>query len=382
MSAATAEQTQDQAQARADEKGAQPEGAAPARQGRGADLASDAACMATSELRRAADEAAGKGEPILVARHLTKEFRLKHAMPFRRGSILHAVTDVSLELRRGETLGVIGESGCGKSTLGRMLTMLHQPTSGTVEYGGRDIFSLRGDDLLAVRRDIQMVFQDPFSSLDPRKTCLEIIEEPLAVHGVLDSRKERQQYVLSLMNEVGLGVQHLNRYPHEFSGGQRQRINVARALALSPRVIVCDEPVSALDVSIQAQVLNLFNRLQQEHDIAYVFISHDLSVIKHVSDRIAIMYLGHLVELCEARGIYENPLHPYTKALLSAIPPESPFEKKERIVLEGEIPSPVGERRGCPLAGRCPYCKPQCRIDVPELREHGQGHKVACFLYE
>jgi oligopeptide transport system ATP-binding protein len=321
-------------------------------------------------------------EPLLKIRHLTKEFQLKSGLPFVKGPVLHAVTDVSLDLYEGETLGVIGESGCGKSTLGRTVTMLHSPTSGTVEFQGRNVFELKGDELTAMRRDIQMVFQDPFSSLDPRMTCGDLIAEPLVVHGIMPDKKKRDAFVLSLMKEVGLDVQHVNRFPHEFSGGQRQRINVARALALSPKVIVCDEPVSALDVSIQAQVLNLFNRLQAEHRIAYLFISHDLAVIKHVSDRIAIMYLGHLVELCDTDQIYQNPLHPYTKALLSAIPPESPFEKRERIELEGEIPSPIGDQVGCPLAGRCPYCTQRCKEELPVLKDVGDRHQVACFLYE
>ena len=233
-----------------------------------------------------------------------------------------------------------------------------------------------------MKKDIQMVFQDPYSSLDPRNTCEDIIAEPLKVHNLITDPKERQERVLELMREVGLDLQHMNRYPHEFSGGQRQRINVARALALKPKIIVCDEPVSALDVSIQAQVLNLFNRLQQQHNLTYIFISHDLGVIKHVSDRIAIMYLGRVVEMCEANQIYENPLHPYTKALLSAIPPESPFEKKERIVLKGEIPSPIGDQIGCPLAGRCPNCMECCTKEIPELHDVGDGHQVACFLYQ
>ena len=308
------------------------------------------------------------GEPTLKIRHLTKEFQLKSGLPFVKGPVLHAVTDVNLDLYEGETLGIIGESGCGKSTLGRTVTMLHKATSGTVEFEGRNIFDLKGKELTELRKDVQMVFQDPFSSLDPRLTCGDLIAEPLIVHGLMPDKKER--------------IQHVNRFPHEFSGGQRQRINVARALALSPKIIVCDEPVSALDVSIQAQVLNLFNRLQREHNIAYIFISHDLSVIKHVSDRIAIMYLGHVVELCAADQIYENPMHPYTKALLSAIPPESPFQKKERIVLHGEIPSPIGDQVGCPLAGRCPYCTDRCKTELPELKDRGDRHQVACFLYE
>ena len=315
-------------------------------------------------------------------RHLTKEFKIKSKRIGAKPQILHALNDVSLDVYEGETLGIIGESGCGKSTLGRTIIQLHKATSGTVEYQGKNLFELKGQDLKTMKKDIQMVFQDPYSSLDPRNTCEDIIAEPLKVHNLITDPKERQERVLELMREVGLDLQHMNRYPHEFSGGQRQRINVARALALKPKIIVCDEPVSALDVSIQAQVLNLFNRLQQQHNLTYIFISHDLGVIKHVSDRIAIMYLGRVVEMCEANQIYENPLHPYTKALLSAIPPESPFEKKERIVLKGEIPSPIGDQIGCPLAGRCPNCMECCTKEIPELHDVGDGHQVACFLYQ
>ena len=320
-------------------------------------------------------------QPIMKIRHLTKEFKIKSKKLGGKPQILHALSDVSLDVYEGETLGIIGESGCGKSTLGRTIVQLHEATSGSVEYQGKDLFSLTGAERIAMKRNIQMVFQDPYSSLDPRNTCENIIAEPLKIHQIITDKKERQDRVLQLMREVGLDIQHMNRYPHEFSGGQRQRINVARALSLSPRVIICDEPVSALDVSIQAQVLNLFNRLQQEHNLTYIFISHDLGVIKHVSDRIAIMYLGRVVELCEASQIYANPLHPYTKALLSAIPPESPFEKKERIVLKGEIPSPIGDQVGCPLAGRCPNCTERCTREIPELKDTGDGHQVACFLY-
>ena len=320
-------------------------------------------------------------QPIMKIRHLTKEFKIKSKKLGGKPQILHALSDVSLDVYEGETLGIIGESGCGKSTLGRTIVQLHQATSGSVEYQGKDLFSLTGAERTAMKRNIQMVFQDPYSSLDPRNTCENIIAEPLKIHQIITDKKERQDRVLQLMREVGLDIQHMNRYPHEFSGGQRQRINVARALSLNPRVIICDEPVSALDVSIQAQVLNLFNRLQREHNLTYIFISHDLGVIKHVSDRIAIMYLGRVVELCAASQIYENPLHPYTKALLSAIPPESPFEKKERIVLKGEIPSPIGEQVGCPLAGRCPNCTERCTREIPELKDTGDGHQVACFLY-
>lgn len=321
-------------------------------------------------------------EPLMKIRHLTKEFKIKSKKIGGKPQILHALNDVSLDVYEGETLGIIGESGCGKSTLGRTIIQLHKATAGEVEYQGRNIFDLKGPELKALKKDIQMVFQDPYSSLDPRNTCEDIIAEPLKVHNIITDPKARQDKVLELMREVGLDIQHMNRYPHEFSGGQRQRINVARALALNPKIIVCDEPVSALDVSIQAQVLNLFNRLQRLHNLTYIFISHDLGVIKHVSDRIAIMYLGRVVELCEASQIYENPLHPYTKALLSAIPPESPFEKKERIVLKGEIPSPIGDQIGCPLAGRCPNCMECCTRETPELKDTGDGHQVACFLYD
>ena len=319
---------------------------------------------------------------IMKVRNLTKEFKIRSRKLGEKPQILHALTDVSVDIYEGETLGVIGESGCGKSTFGKCLVQLHQATHGTVEYQGENILGLKGEALKKIKRDIQMVFQDPFSSLDPRMTAGKLVEEPMIAHKIIKDKKERSKRALELLKTVGRDVQHVHRYPHEFSGGQRQRINIARALALNPKLIVCDEPVSALDVSIQAQVLNLFNQLQKEYKLTYVFISHDLSVIKHISDRIAIMYLGRIVELCDAQGIYENPLHPYTKALLSAIPPESPFEKRERIVLKGEIPSPIGEQKGCPLAGRCPSCMEKCRSQVPQLKDRGDGHQVACFLYE
>lgn len=319
---------------------------------------------------------------MLKVRNLTKEFKIRGKKLGEKPQILHALSDVSVDIYAGETLGVIGESGCGKSTFGKCLVQLHQATSGTVEYEGRNIFALKGEELKNLKRDIQMVFQDPFSSLDPRMTAGKLVEEPMIVHHIVKDKKVRAQRALKLLQTVGLDVQHVHRYPHEFSGGQRQRINIARALSLAPKLVVCDEPVSALDVSIQAQVLNLLNQLQKEYHLTYVFISHDLSVIKHISDRIAIMYLGRIVELCEAETIYKNPLHPYTKALLSAIPPESPFEQKERIVLSGEIPSPIGEQVGCPLAKRCPNCTERCTKEIPQLKEKENGHKVACFLYE
>ncbi|MBF7097464.1 ABC transporter ATP-binding protein [Alkalibacter mobilis] len=319
-------------------------------------------------------------KPILKVEKLNKTFKLRKSKLMEEQKILHALSDVSLEIFEGETMGIIGESGCGKSTFGRCLVRLHDATSGKILFDGAEINEKKGAELKALRRDIQMIFQDPYSSLNPRKTAGNIIEEPLIVHGIGDT-KARKEKVKSLMKEVGLNDQHIHRYPHEFSGGQRQRINVARALALNPKIIVCDEPVSALDVSVQAQVLNLLNSIQRQYNLTMVFISHDLSVIKHVSDRIAIMYLGRIVEICRAEEIYKNPKHPYTQLLLSAIPPETPFEKTKKIELKGEIPSPVGEQVGCPFASRCKHVMDKCRVEIPELIETGDNHRVACFLY-
>ena len=321
-------------------------------------------------------------KPILEIQHLSKDFTIHSPELFQKSQKLHALSDINLCVYEGETLGVIGESGCGKSTLGRCIVGLHQPTSGEIIFDGTDITSIKGGKKKELKRNIQMIFQDPYSSLNPKMTAGKAVEEPLLIHSIEKDAKKREQAALALLKKVGLDIQHAYRYPHEFSGGQRQRISVARALSLNPRIIVCDEPVSALDVSIQAQVLNLFADIQKEFGLTYVFISHDLSVIKHISDRIVIMYLGRVVELCEAGKIYENPLHPYTKSLLSAVPPSSPFEKKERIELKGDIPSPIGEQKGCPLAGRCPYCMERCKKERPELLTVEEGHQVACFLYE
>ena len=325
---------------------------------------------------------AESNEVVLKVEHLTKHYPVKAGVFGHSDKVVHALEDVSFELHRGETFAIVGESGCGKSTTGKCILRLTEPTSGKVILDGEDFAALKGEALTKARQKMKLIFQDPYSSLNPRMTVSDIIAEPIDIAGTYKTKAERDARVEEIMKAVGLDLEFKYRYPHEFSGGQRQRINVARALALSPKIIVCDEPVSALDVSIQAQVLNLFNRLQREHNIAYIFISHDLSVIKHVSDRIAIMYLGHVVELCAADQIYENPMHPYTKALLSAIPPESPFQKKERIVLQGEIPSPIGDQVGCPLAGRCPYCTDRCKTELPELKDRGDRHQVACFLYE
>ncbi|HHZ01779.1 MAG TPA: dipeptide ABC transporter ATP-binding protein [Tissierellia bacterium] len=321
-----------------------------------------------------------ENKPILSINNLSKRFKLRGGKLLEKQQILHALSNVSLDIYEGETLGVIGESGCGKSTLGRCIVQLHKPSSGEIIYKGENILNKTGKELKQLRKDIQIIFQDPYSSLDPRKTAGAAIEEPMIIHN-LYTPKERKEKVLSLMKEVGLDTQHVYRYPHEFSGGQRQRINIARALALDPKIIVCDEPVSALDVSVQAQVLNLLNDLQKKHNLTLIFISHDLSVIKHVSNRVAIMYLGKVVELCDSKEIYTNPKHPYTQALLSAIPPESPFEKKVQIELKGEIPSPIGEQKGCALATRCPYVTERCTKEIPVLRDVADGHQVACFLY-
>ena len=319
---------------------------------------------------------------IMKVDHLCKDFVIHSKQLMEPNKLLHALSDVSFEIYEGETLGVIGESGCGKSTLGRCLVQLHKPTSGTIEYYGKDLSKLAGEEKREARKDVQMVFQDPYSSLDPRKTASYQIEEAMKVHNIGATEKERHMRALEALQEVGMDIQHMERYPHEFSGGQRQRINVARALAISPKLIVCDEPVSALDVSIQAQVINLFKKIQKERNLTYVFISHDLGIVKYISDRIVIMYLGRIVEMYTSHGLYENPMHPYTQALLSAIPPESPFDKKERVVLNGDIPSPIGEMKGCPLAGRCSKCMEKCREQTPQLKDVGDGHMVACFLYE
>lgn len=317
---------------------------------------------------------------ILQIKKLSKNFKLRGSRMFEEPKTLHALSEVSIDIFEGETLGVIGESGCGKSTFGKCIVNLHSASSGEIIYKGENITDKKGKELKKLRKEIQIIFQDPYSSLDPRKSAGDTIVEPMNIHNI-SSGKERMNRVSSLMQEVGLDSQHIYRYPHEFSGGQRQRINIARALALDPQIIVCDEPVSALDVSVQAQVLNLLSDLQKKHNLTLIFISHDLSVIKHVSDRVAIMYLGKIVELCKAEEIYENPKHPYTQALLSAIPPDSPFEKKKQIELSGEIPSPIGEQKGCSLASRCPYVMERCRNEVPELKEISSGHKTACFLY-
>ena len=291
---------------------------------------------------------------------------------------LKAVDDVSFSIHRGETLGLVGESGCGKTTVGRTLLHLYKPTSGQIFFDGKEVKTKK--DLLDYRRKSAMVFQDPYSSLNPRMTVADIIGEPLDVHNMYANKKERTEKILDLMAKVGLNSEHANRYAHEFSGGQRQRIGIARAMAMSPQFVVCDEPVSALDVSIQAQVINMFDELQDQMGLTYLFIAHDLLVVRHISDRIAVMYLGKMVELADANEIYDHPLHPYTKCLMSAVPLPDPQKAREnhRIVLSGDIPSPLNAPSGCPFRTRCPYAKEECSASMPEFKEVQSGHFVAC----
>ncbi len=294
---------------------------------------------------------------------------------------LRAVDGVSLDVMPGETLGLVGESGCGKSTLGRLLLRLEEPTSGRVYFDGQDITELSQTALRPVRRQMQIIFQDPYSSLNPRMTVEAAVAEPLRVHRLVSSKAEAQERVVSLLERVGLRPEHMRRYPHEFSGGQRQRIGIARALAVSPSFIVADEPVSALDVSIQAQIVNLLSDLQEELGLSYLFIAHDLQVVEYVSHRVAVMYFGRIVELATSRQIYESPRHPYTQALLSAAPEANPSSRKKRILLEGDVPSPLAPPTGCAFHPRCPIAqKGLCDREVPELRTLGTGHEAACHL--
>ncbi|WP_028986449.1 ABC transporter ATP-binding protein [Thermicanus aegyptius] len=311
---------------------------------------------------------------------------LKVYFPVRKGFMrridgyVKAVDDVSFALHEGETLGLVGESGCGKSTTGRAILQLIRPTAGEVIYQGKDLTKLSFKGMRPIRRDIQMIFQDPYSSLNSRMTIRNILLEPMKIHGIF-TRKEREERVEYLLEVVGLSGAYANRYPHEFSGGQRQRIGIARALALNPKLIIADEPVSALDVSVQAQVLNLMQELQEKFRLTYIFIAHDLSVVKHFSTRVGVMYLGRLVELADKKRLYQSPKHPYTQALLSAVPVPDPDAKRERMILSGEVPNPKNPPAGCAFQTRCAACMEICKIERPPLKEIGPGHFVACHLY-
>lgn len=339
----------------------------------------------TTELGGAGRGADGAkdGEPLLQARGLKMHFPIRSGVFKRTVGHVKAVDGVDLDVRRGETLGLVGESGCGKSTLAKLILRLLEPTAGEVRFEGEDILSYSRKKMLSLRRDMQIIFQDPYASLNPRMTVGNIISEPLKTHGVSGSSSERRKRVQELLEVVGLNPEHYNRYPHEFSGGQRQRIGVARAIALNPKLIICDEPVSALDVSIQAQVVNLLEDLQREFDLTYVFIAHDLSVVKHICDRVAVMYLGKVVEIAGRDELYGNPLHPYTNSLLSAIPLPDPRKERERrrIVLGGDVPSPSDPPSGCHFHPRCPRAKEYCSHNEPALESRGGGgHPVSCFF--
>lgn len=311
---------------------------------------------------------------LLEAENLVKEF------PARRGKV-HAVSDVSLCIYRGETLALVGESGCGKSTLGRMLLRLIEPTSGRLRYDGQNLLALKPEKMREMRRRMQIIFQDPYASLNPRMSIGRIIEEPLLTHKIGENRQERQSIVHSLMDKVGIRPEFYSRYPHQFSGGQRQRVGIARALALNPELIVCDEPVSALDVSIQAQILNLLRDLQKELGLTYLFISHDLGVVRYISDRVCVMFLGRLCEIGGTKELYQSPIHPYTRFLMESVPkPDPTLRREEREILTGDIPSPIDPPSGCRFHTRCPYAKEICSKEAPPMREFGNGRYAACHF--
>lgn len=321
-----------------------------------------------------------KRDVLIEARDLTKHFISKGNAMGTQKLVVKAVNGLSFQIFNGETLGLVGESGCGKSTTGRLLIRLLDPTSGSILYKGQDIAAIKEREMRALRSELQIIFQDPFSSLNPRMTCLDIIMEPMLIHTKM-SKAERKEKAYELLNYVGLPKEYALRFPHEFSGGQRQRIGIARALSLKPKFIVCDEPVSALDVSVQSQVLNLIQQLQQDFGLTYLFIAHGLNVVKYISDRIGVMYLGSIVEMAASDEVYARPLHPYTQSLISAIPDTDVENKRQRIILKGDVPSPSNLPEGCPFHTRCARCMKKCEAEKPELREIEPGHLVACHLY-
>ncbi len=332
--------------------------------------------------RTSSNRVGGQNNILLEVRNLKKYFPVTSGIIFQRVvGLIKAVDDISFSIRRGETLGLVGESGCGKTTTGRCILHLEMPTSGEILFEGRELSKVTKSELRAMRRRIQVIFQDPYSSLNPRMTIGQIIGEPLAVHGIVNSKQEGKEQVVELLSVVGLSPSIRDRFPHELSGGQRQRVGIARALALRPSFIVCDEPVSALDVSIQAQIINLLEELQEQFGLTYLFVAHDLSVVRHISDRVAVMYLGKIMEIADSHELYENPLHPYTKALLSAVPIPDPIVEAQRdhTILQGEVPSPLNPPSGCVFHPRCSIAIDECREEVPMLRYPVSNHSVACI---
>lgn len=319
----------------------------------------------------------GDNAVLLEVRNLKKYFPITKGLFKHTTGYVKAVDGISLKIRRGETLGLVGESGCGKSTFGRSILRLTEPSGGEIIMDGQDIRKLNKEELRKYRKKIQIIFQDPFASLNPRMTVGDIVGEPLKIHGIV-KKNEMEEKVTELLTLVGMDSQVMGRYPHQFSGGQRQRIGIARALSVNPQLLICDEPVSALDVSVRSQVLNLMNDLKEKLNLTFLFISHDLSVVKHISDRVAVMYLGQIVELADKEEIYKNPAHPYTKALMSAIPIPDPFAERKRIILEGDVPSPMNPPVGCHFHPRCAFACQNCREQQPELKEYKKGHYVAC----